>query len=124
MTDTKTYTSTEFGSIRVMEIDGEPWFVGKDVAEALGYRNTKDALAKHVAPEDKIMGSQNATPSVTDSMGRKQWPTWINEAGVYSLAFSSKLPDAEIFTKWVTHEVLPSIRKHGAYIICRCSKRV
>ena len=116
MTDIKTYTSTEFGSIRVMEIDGEPWFVGKDVAEALGYRNTKDALAKHVAPEDKIMGSQNATPSVTDSMGRKQWPTWINEAGVYSLAFSSKLPDAEIFTKWVTHEVLPSIRKHGAYI--------
>lgn len=116
MTDIQIFENPEFGKIRTIELDGEPWFVGKDVAEALGYRNTKDALAKHVAPEDKIMGSQNATPSVTDSLGRKQWPTWINEAGVYSLAFSSKLPDAKIFTKWVTHEVLPSIRKHGAYI--------
>lgn len=116
MANIQIFENPKFGKIRAIELDDEPWFVGKDVAEALGYRNTKDALAKHVAPEDKIMGSQNATPSVTDSLGRKQWPTWINESGIYALVFSSKLPDAKIFTKWVTHKVLPSIRKHGAYM--------
>ena len=116
MTDIQIFENPKFGKIRAIEIDGEPWFVGKDVASILGYADTVNALKKHVPEDDKIMGCQNTTPSVTDSLGRKQWPTWINEAGVYALAFSSKLPDAEIFTKWVTHEVLPSIRKHGAYI--------
>lgn len=81
----------------------------------LGYANAKDALANHVDTEDKIMGSQNATPYIIDSIGRKQYPTFINESGVYSLIFSSKMPKAKDFKHWVTSEVLPSIRKTGSY---------
>lgn len=109
MTDIKTYTSTEFGSIRAMEIDGEPWFVGKDVAEALGYKNTRDAINKHVDPDDKGVAKR-------DTLGGQQDVTIINESGLYSLILSSKLPTAKKFKKWVTSEVLPSIRKNGAYI--------
>ncbi len=109
------FNNPQFGQVRALEIDGEPWFVGKDVAEALGYSNTKDALARHVDPDDK-MGSGNATPSITDSLGREQQATLINESGLYSLIMSSKLPTAKEFKHWVTSEVLPSIRKHGAYI--------
>lgn len=87
----------------------------KDVAEALGYSNTKDALIKHIDDEDKIMGSQNATPYITDTLGRKQYPTWINESGLYSLILSSKLQSAKKFKHWVTAEVLPSIRKNGLF---------
>ena len=97
-------------------IKGEPWFVGKDIAVALGYSNTKDALLKHVDSEDKIMGSQNTTPSIEDSLGRKQYPVLINESGFYSLCLSSKLPSAKQFKRWVTSEVLPLIRKHGVYV--------
>ena len=89
-----TFNNEEFGNVRTLTIDGEPWFVGKDIAECLGYSNTKDALRKHVDSEDKIMGSQNATPSITDNLGRKQFPTFINESGVYSLILSSKLESA------------------------------
>ena len=106
----------EFGNLRTLTIDGEPWFVGKDVAEALGYSDTVNALKKHVLTEDKIMGCQNATPSVTDSMGRTQYPVWINESGLYSLILSSKLEKAKPFKHWVTAEVLPTIRKTGGYI--------
>ena len=81
MNELQVFQNPEFGSVRTLTIDNEPWFVGKDVAEALGYQNTKDALGKHVDDEDKIMGSQNATPSITDSMGRVQYPTIINESG-------------------------------------------
>ena len=116
MNEVQIFNSEEFGSVRVAEIDGEPWFVGKDVAACLGYVNTKDALAKHVDPDDKIMGSQNATPSITDKLGRKQYPTFINESGFYSLVLSSKLSSAQKFKHWVTYDVLPSIRKHGAYM--------
>ena len=75
MSELQIFNSEEFGEIRTVTIDDEPWFVGKDVALALGYRNTKDALATHVENCDKIMGSQNATPSIKDSMGREQYPT-------------------------------------------------
>ncbi len=109
MSELKIFEHSEFGKIRTVEIDGQPWLVGKDVARALGYANTKDALAKHVDQEDK-RGAQIATPSGEQNM------TVINESGLYSLVLSSKLPGAKKFKRWVTSEVLPSIRKHGAYI--------
>ena len=102
------YPSEKFGIIRAGMIDGEPYFVGKDVAKALGYKNTKDAIIKHVDPEDK-RGSRIATPSGV------QETIVINESGLYSLILSSKLPEAKKFKKWVTKEVLPSIRKDGIY---------
>jgi len=103
-----------FGDIRAIEKDGEPWFVGKDVAVALGYSNARDALAKHVDNEDKkILTSQNATLEKLNIPNRGL--TIINESGLYSLVLSSKLPSAKKFKHWVTAEVLPSIRRHGAY---------
>lgn len=116
MNEMKVFDSQEFGEVRTVIINGEPWFVGKDVAQALGYENTKDAIAKHVDPEDKIMGAQNTTPSITDSMGRIQYPTWINESGMYALVFGCKLESAKRFKRWVTSEVLPLIRKTGNYL--------
>ena len=110
------FTNSKFGNLRTMMIDNEPWFVGKDVATALGYKDTKDALQRHVADEDKIMGRGNTAPSVTDNLGRIQYPVWINESGLYSLILSSKLPTAKQFKHWVTAEVLPAIRKTGGYI--------
>ena len=115
MNNLQIFKNKEFGQIRTVTIDNEPWFVGKDVATALGYKNTKDALATHVEDCDKIVGSQNATPSIKDSMGRKQYPTWINESGLYALIFGSKLESAKRFKHWVTSEVLPAIRKTGGY---------
>ena len=104
------FDNAEFGSVRVMMIDGEPWFVGKDIAIALGYKNVRDAMRKHVDDEDKT-GSQIATPS-----RGKQQVTIINESGLYSLILSSKLDSARQFKRWVTSEVLPSIRKTGSYV--------
>ena len=115
MHNLRIFKSKEFGQVRTVTIDNEPWFVGKDVATALGYKNTKDALATHVEDCDKIVGSQNATPSIKDSMGRKQYPTWINESGLYALIFGSKLESAKRFKHWVTSDVLPAIRKTGGY---------
>lgn len=105
----------EFGDLRTIEIDGEPWFVGKDVAVALGYSDTTQAIRKNISDEDKMTRPGDA-PSITDSFGRTQHPVWINESGLYSLILSSKLPSAKEFKHWVTAEVLPSIRKNGAYI--------
>ena len=108
------YHHEMFGDIRAIEKDGEPWFVGKDVAVALGYSNARDALAKHVDNEDKkILTSQNATLEKLNIPNRGL--TIINESGLYSLVLSSKLPQAKVFKHWVTAEVLPSIRRHGAY---------
>ena len=107
----KKFVNDKFGEIRCIMIDGEPWFVGKDVAEILGYSNTRDALAKRVDAEDKMDGV-----AICDSIGREQSPVFINESGLYSLILSSKLPTAKKFKRWVTSEVLPSIRKTGAYI--------
>lgn len=115
MNELKVFNNEEFGKIRTVTIDNEPWFVGKDVATALGYKNTKDALATHIEDCDRIMGSQNATPSIKDSMGRSQYPTWINESGLYALIFGSKLESAKEFKHWVTSEVLPALRKTGSY---------
>ena len=124
MNNLQIFKNEEFGEIRTVTIDNEPWFVGKDVATALGYKNTKDALATHVEECDKIMGSQNTTPSVKDSMGREQFPTWINESGLYALIFGSKLESAKRFKHWVTSEVLPSIRKTGQYQMPNLSKEM
>lgn len=112
-----TFNNEEFGNMRTLTIEGEPWFVGKDIAECLGYTNTKKAIRDHIDNEDKIMGEQNVTPSITDSLGRKQYPTFINESGVYSLILSSKLESAKKFKRWVTSEVLPSLRKTGTYTV-------
>lgn len=124
MNELKIFQNEEFGEIRTVTIDGEPWFVGKDVASALGYKNTKDALATHVEECDKIMGSENATPSIKDRIGREQFPTWINESGLYALIFGSKLESAKRFKHWVTSEVLPSIRKTGQYQMPNLSKEM
>ena len=109
----KIWESQEFGVLRVIEQDGEPWMVGKDVAQALGYSNPRKALADHVDKEDKLQGDG---VTIRDSIGREQTATLINESGLYSLVLSSKLPGAKRFRRWVTGEVLPSIRKHGAYM--------
>lgn len=106
------FSSPEFGEIRRIEINGQYWLVAKDVTDSLGYANGRDALAKNVDEEDKIHGV-----AVCDAMGREQKMTAVNESGVYSLIFSSKLPDAKKFKKWVTSEVLPSVRQTGSYSV-------
>ena len=115
MNELKIFDNPEFGEIRTVTIDGEPWFVGKDVAVALGYENPQKAIKDHVFFEDKKMGERNVTPSIIDSVGRLQYPTFINESGIYALVFGSKLDSAKRFKHWVTSEVLPAIRKTGAY---------
>lgn len=110
MNEIKIFDNPEFGKVRTMEINGEPYFVGREVAMILGYKNPLDALTKHVEEEDK--GVANC-----DTLGGIQKMTVINESGLYSLILSSKLPKAKEFKRWVTSEVLPSIRKHGAYAV-------
>lgn len=97
-------------AVRTIKMDGEPWFIGKDVATVLGYSNTRDALAKHVDAEDKN------TVAIHDGIGNPN-KTVINESGVYALIFGSKLPNAKAFKRWVTSEVLPAIRKRGSYSV-------
>lgn len=99
----------ENSEIRTVEKDGEPWFVGKDVAAVLGYAKPENAIARHVDDEDKSITPFQGTAYETRA-------TIINESGLYSLILSSKLPNAKKFKRWVTNEVLPSIRKHGAYM--------
>ena len=161
MREIQIFENAEFGKIRTIVIDDEPWFVGNDVATALGYSNPQKAIRDHVDEEDRTkgMGERNvhpsqddsisgeyrtnvmegrfappsresftsgedrtkgmesrfATPSIKDSLGREQYPVYINESGVYALVFGSKLPTARAFKRWVTHEVLPAIRKTGSY---------
>ena len=109
MNQMEIFKNPEFGTIRAVEIDGEPWLVGKDVALALGYKNPQEAIRNHVDAEDKGV-SEILTPG-----GMQKLPI-INESGLYSLVLSSKLPKAKQFRRWVTSEVLPSIRQHGAYL--------
>lgn len=109
MNELTIFESSEFGAIRTVELDGEPWLVGKDVATALGYSNTRDALDRHVDPEDK-----NTVVNPDGNRGNPNM-TIINESGLYSLVLSSKLPTARKFRRWVTSEVLPSIRRTGGY---------
>ena len=105
----ETYFNGKFGDLRVTDQKGEPWFVGKDVAKALGYTNQRDAIRKHVDTDDKGV-------AICDTLGGSQELTIINESGVYALIFGSKLPNAREFKHWVTSEILPSIRRHGAYM--------
>lgn len=99
----KTFTNKEFGTVRTIVKDGEPWFVGKDVAEILGYTKARNAIARHVDDDDKNDASFQGV------LGGKQTMTIINESGLYSLILGSKLPKAKTFKRWVTSEVLPTI---------------
>lgn len=110
MNEIQIFNNKEFGNIRTVNIDGEPWFVGKDVANALGYSNNRKSISDHVGEEDKRDGV-----TIRDSIGREQNPILINESGMYSLIFGSKLESAKRFKHWVTSEVLPAIRKTGSY---------
>jgi prophage antirepressor-like protein len=112
MSELQIFQNAEFGSVRSITVNGEPYFVGKDVAEILGYGNTRDALAAYVDEEDKIViqKSEIATLEIPN-----RGLTVINESGLYSLILSSKLPGAKRFKRWVTSEVLPAIRKHGVF---------
>lgn len=110
MNDLQIFNNEEFGQIRTVTIDNEPWFVGKDVATALGYSNSRDAILKHVHEDDKGVAK-------CDTPSGKQEMTVINESGLYALIFGSKLDSAKRFKHWVTSEVLPSIRKHGMYAV-------
>ena len=111
-TDLAIFEHQDFGKVRTVTIDGNPWFVAKDVATALGYKNSPDALKKHVDAEDRqvLQKSQNATFDIPT-----RGLAIINESGLYCLALSSKLPQAKSFRRWITSTVIPSIRKHGAY---------
>lgn len=116
MNDVLVFSNSEFGNIRTVTVNGEPWFVGKDIAEALGYSNPSKAVMNHVDDEDKqflmcdIADSQNGNVLTGQSK-----TAIINESGLYSLILSSKLPNAKKFKRWVTSEVLPAIRKTGHY---------
>lgn len=110
MNNLKIFENAEFGQIRTAEVDGEPWFVGKDVAEALGYAEPRSAVSKKVEEVDRGVAEME-TPSGKQNM------TIINESGLYALIFGSKLESAKRFKHWVTSEVLPAIRKHGAYAV-------
>ena len=111
------FKNKEFGRIRTCMVDGETYFVGKDVASALGYKNTKDALIRHVDVDDKEWSG------ITTPLGTQQ-ATIINESGLYSLILSSKLDSARRFKRWVTSEVLPQIRKHGRYELEQQNKQL
>lgn len=109
MNDVQIFNNPDFGEVRTVMIDGDPWFVGRDVAAALGYKKVKEALQNNVDEmEATLVG-------VMDSMGREQQTKVINESGLYSLIFGSKLESAKKFKKWVTSEVLPQLRKTGSY---------
>lgn len=110
MNSLKVFENQEFGKIRISVIQSEPWFVGKDVAEILGYAKPRNAISAHVDGEDK------KDAPIQGPLGGTQTMTVINESGLYSLILSSKLPTAKRFKRWVTSEVLPAIRKHGAYL--------
>lgn len=118
MKDLQIFNNSEFGKIRSLLIDNEPYFVGNDIATVLGYKNTRDALSKHIDEEDKISdvaihdGSQNRNMTI------------INESGLYSLILSSKLESAKKFKRWVTSEVLPTLRKEGTYTTKKRNKPI
>ena len=110
MQNLQVFKNDEFGTMRTVNIEGEPYFVGKDVAEILGYANSRKAIIDHVDDEDKGV-------TKCDTLGGVQELTIINESGLYSLILSSKLPTAKKFKRWATNEVLPSMRKHGMYAV-------
>lgn len=109
MNNIEIFKSADFGEVRTLTIDNKPYFVGKDVADILGYAKARNAIANHVDEEDK-----KGAP-IQGDLGGTQIMTIINESGLYSLILSSKMPNAKKFKRWVTSEVLPAIRKHGMY---------
>lgn len=109
MNELQVFKNQEFGSVRTLVIDNEPWFVGKDVAEVLGYAKPLNAIAQHVDKDDSLK------QGLTDSLGRQQKTIFVNESGLYALIFGSKLESAQKFKRWVTSEVLPALRKTGQY---------
>lgn len=109
MNELQVFNNQEFGSVRTLTLNDEPWFVGRDVAEVLGYAKPSNAITKHVDEEDRKGAPIQGTPGGTQNM------TIINESGLYSLILSSKLPSAKKFKRWVTSEVLPALRKTGQY---------
>jgi anti-repressor protein len=109
MNELKIFENKEFGNVRVINKDNEPWFVGKDIADNLGYQNGSRDIERHVDLEDRRI-------DLINSSGQRRKMTIINESGLYSLIMSSKLESAKRFKRWVTSEILPSIRKHGAYM--------
>ena len=111
MNQLQIFKNNEFGEVRTLIVDNEPYFVGKDVADILGYSNSRKAILDHVDAEDKRDGV-----TIRDAIGREQTPVLINESGLYSLIISSKLYAAKKFKRWITSEVLPSIRKTGGYV--------
>lgn len=113
MNSLQIFTSDQFGAIRAVNINGEPWFNGTDITAALGYRNSRDAIAKHVANEDSRLFLKSQIATLEDYPNRGL--TFINESGLYALIFGSKLESAQRFKHWVTAEVLPAIRKTGGY---------
>lgn len=123
MNELQIFENAEFGKVRTVSINNEPWFVGRDVAEILGYKNPNEAIQDHVDAEDKFLRSQHGSEmlklfssvkEIQAQLGRQDnW--FINESGVYSLVFGSKLPSAKKFKRWVTSEVLPALRKTGTY---------
>ncbi len=117
MSELKIFESPEFGTVRTVTVSGEPWLVGKDVAEALGYSNPRKAISDHVDAEDRGV-------TKCDTLGGPQEMTIINESGLYALVLSSKLPTARRYKHWVTSEVLPSIRKHGLYATAETAERL
>ena len=117
MNELQIFENEEFGKVRTVVIDNEPWMVGKDVADALGYANSRDAISRHVDDEDKGVAK-------CDTLGGKQDLQIINESGMYDLVFGSKLPTAKKFKHWVTSEVLPALRKTGSYTMPKMSKEL
>ena len=117
MNEVQIFNNKEFGSVRIVEIDGDPWFVGNDVARALGYSNARKAVPMHVDDEDKLR------TQIGDA-GQNRDMTVINESGLYALVLSSKLPSAKKFKSWVTHDILPSIRKTGSYVMSDVQQRI
>lgn len=112
MNELQTFTSAAFGSVRIIDKGGQPWFVGKDVADILGYSNSSKAIPQHVDEEDRQ--KQNLPTAQNGKLVAASW--LINESGLYSLILSSKMPKAKEFKRWVTSEVIPAIRKTGGYI--------
>lgn len=117
MNDLQIFSNPEFGQVRTVELDGQPWLVGADVATALGYKNPRKALADHIDPEDKGVTKR-------DTPGGEQDILIINESGLYSLILSSKLPKAKAFKRWVTSEVLPALRRNGVYETVKAQQHI
>ena len=117
MNDLQIFSNPEFGQVRTVELDGQPWLVGADVATALGYKNPRKALADHIDPEDKGVTKR-------DTPGGEQDILIINESGLYSLILSSKMPKAKAFKRWVTSEVLPALRRNGVYETVKAQQHI